>query len=76
MCSICLKTPCDSRCPNASESKPIYVCDKCGYGIFQGEKFFDGPDGYICEECINDMTAKEIIEMLGENLRTAEKGDF
>ena len=26
----------------------------------------DGPEGYICKECIDDMTADEILEMLGE----------
>lgn len=76
MCSVCLKTPCDSRCPNAPEPKPIYVCEKCGCGIFPGEKFFDGPEGYICEDCIDDMTSKEILEMLGENFRIAEKEEF
>lgn len=30
MCSICLKNPCDSRCPNAPESKPIEICSECG----------------------------------------------
>lgn len=76
MCSVCLQNPCDSRCPNAPEPDPIYECDKCGCGIFQGEKFFDGPDGYICKKCIDEMTAEEILEMIGENFRTAEKEEW
>lgn len=71
MCGMCLRSPCDTRCPNAPEAKIIYTCSKCGYGIFEGEKFLDGPEGYICEECLADMTVKEILEMCGENLRTA-----
>lgn len=71
MCSVCMSRPCHPRCPNAPEPKPVHTCDKCGYGIFEGDKFLDGPEGYICKECIDDMTADEILEMLGENLRTA-----
>lgn len=37
MCSLCLKTPCDSRCPNAPEPKPVVNCKECGVGIFEGE---------------------------------------
>ncbi len=28
MCDICLKSPCDPRCPNAPESDPVYDCGK------------------------------------------------
>ena len=45
MCSLCLKTPCDSRCPNAPEPKVILACSECGTGIFEGEKFYDGYNG-------------------------------
>lgn len=73
MCSVCMSNPCHPRCPNAPEPEPVYTCDKCGYGIFAGDKFFDGPEGYICEECLDDMTTDEILEMFGEKLQTAQK---
>nr|UWH97465.1 MAG: hypothetical protein [Bacteriophage sp.] len=44
----------------------------CGYGIFAGDKYFDGPEGYVCETCIDDMSSKEFMEMIGEQLKTAE----
>lgn len=71
MCSICLKTPCDSRCPNAPEPKSIVNCSDCGVGIFEGERFYDSDKGPICAECLEDMTASEILELVGENLTTA-----
>lgn len=73
MCSLCLQYPCSSGCPNAPEPEPIYVCDRCGYGIFEGEKFFDSPDGYICEDCIKEMTVADFMELTGNEFRTAEK---
>ena len=71
MCAECGMNPCHPRCPNAPEPEPVHTCNKCGYGIFEGDKFFHGPEGYICRECLDDMTAEEILEMLGESLRTA-----
>lgn len=71
MCSMCMSSPCHPRCPNAEEPVPVYTCSKCGYGIYEGDDFYDGPDGYVCEECLGDMTAKEILEMCGESFRTA-----
>lgn len=73
MCSVCMSNPCHPRCPNAPEPEPVYTCNKCGYGIFDGDKFFDGPEGHICEECLDDMTTDEILEMFGEKLQTAQK---
>lgn len=73
MCSVCMSNPCHPRCPNAPEPEPVYTCNKCGYGIFDGDKFFDGPEGYICEECLDDMTSDEILEMFGGKLQTAQK---
>lgn len=73
MCAMCGSSPCVSRCPNAPEPKPVYECSRCGYGIMDGDKYFDSPEGYICEECIEDMTAKEFMELTGETFSTAEK---
>ena len=50
MCAICMKIPCDSRCPNAPEIKPVHICIDCGSAIFSGEKYFEGPDGPICKD--------------------------
>ena len=70
MCSLCLKTPCDSRCPNAPEPKPVVNCKECGVGIFEGERFYDSDKGPICEDCMR--YSKERIE---EMIAKAEGGE-
>lgn len=73
MCAMCGSYPCMNRCPNAPEPVPVHKCSKCGYGIMDGEKYYDGPKGPICEDCIEDMTVKEFMELIGETFSTAEK---
>ena len=72
MCSLCLKTPCDSRCPNAPEPKPVENCKESGVGIFEGERFYDSEKGPICEDCMDDMTVSEMLELFGEKFTIAE----
>lgn len=50
MCAECGMNPCHPRCPNAPEPVPVHECVKCGYGILAGDKFWDSPEGKICEE--------------------------
>lgn len=73
MCAECRMTICSSRCPNAPEPKAVYTCSRCGYGIFEGDSFYDGPEGYVCECCIEEMSSKEFMEMIGEQMKTAER---
>ena len=72
MCCICLQNPCNSRCPNAEEPKAIYQCSVCGGGISQGQKYFETAEDYICDECIEDMSAKELMERMGERMEVAD----
>ena len=60
MCAECGMNPCHPRCPNAPEPVPVHECVKCGYGILAGDKFWDSPEGKICEECVDDMSAEEL----------------
>ncbi len=73
MCADCMMSVCSSRCPNAPEPKSVYTCCMCGYGIFEGDKYFDGPEGYVCETCIDDMSSKEFMEMIGDKFSIAKK---
>lgn len=60
MCSDCGHFPCVSRCPNYEE-KPLFYCDRCGEGIFDGDKFYqidgiiDVKTLLICEDCMSDF---------------------
>lgn len=58
-------------CPNAPDPEPVYTCIICAGEIFPGAKFYDSCDGPICEECMNDMTTKQLMEMFGEEYSTA-----
>lgn len=71
MCSVCLKIPCNARCPNAPEPKAVYRCSVCNEGIFRMQKYFETAKGYICNECIEDMSGAELLEMMGERMAVA-----
>lgn len=64
MCNICLKYPCDSRCPNAEEPKAVFICSECGGKIFHDEFYWDILGEQFCEKCINNFrkTAEYIEE--------------
>lgn len=66
MCSMCMSTPCNPRCPNAPERKAVKECAWCHEGIFSGEMYFDSPVGVICEECLSGMAVQEYLEFIGE----------
>lgn len=64
MCEICHRTPCDPRCPNASEPRVVGLCTNCGHEIYEGDDGYYVNDEWWCEECMNDC------------YRTAEADDF
>ena len=73
MCAVCRKNPCDSRCPNAEEPRSIYTCEWCKEPIYEGDKYMDTPEGPVCKDCIEGMSATEFCELIGESFKTAEK---
>ena len=72
MCSYCLSNPCRTGCPNAPDPEPVYICSLCGEGIYIGDKYFEGEDGCVCEECFEEFSPKDVLEMLGEALSIVE----
>lgn len=71
MCELCHSFPCHPRCPNASEPTPVMRCVECGEGIFEDDQYFDGPNGPICRECLEEKTVQEILSLFGERLKSA-----
>lgn len=71
MCGVCMKNPCDYRCPNAPEQKEIYICSECFRGIYTGDQFWESSDGCVCEDCLDNKNTEEIMELMGESLRKA-----
>lgn len=41
MCAICMRSPCDPRCPNAPEPPTVYTCKHCGEPIVPGDEFYE-----------------------------------
>ena len=54
MCNECRRNPCDSRCPNAPDPKPVFVCSGCGRTIREGEDYWDIMGEQWCESCIDE----------------------
>lgn len=74
MCALCRRDPCDSRCPNAPEPEPVFWCSKCGEGIYAGDQYLETEDGEtICKECLEDMSAMDLLEILGMSLGEAKE---
>ncbi len=72
MCAICMKSPCDSRCPNAPDPPAVFNCKGCGEGILVGDEYaeIDGERYHI--ECLDDMTTLEILKLFDVEIQTAE----
>lgn len=45
---------------------------QCGNGIYEGDEYFDSPDGPICKDCMEDMSYSEVLEIIGEKMTVAE----
>ena len=69
MCAVCMRSPCDPRCPNAPEPPAVHTCKDCGEGIVLGDEFAE-------IECLENMTTRELLALLDVYTETAEmEGD-
>ena len=54
----------------------IMECEECGKKIREGDMVLD-LDGYVyCEDCINTMSAKDVLEILDIKLKGARPNDY
>lgn len=53
MCEDCRHYPCLRNCPNAPEPDPVYICDECEEGIYDGEAVYEIGGHKYCESCID-----------------------
>lgn len=72
MCNICLKNPCDYRCPNYSPTHTgIYCCD-CGEEILIGEQYIENDNGeYMHFDCVYGI--RDLLEWLGYEIKKMEE---
>lgn len=73
MCSVCLRTPCDSRCPNATEPEHIYECEFCDGGITYGEDFVEIDGKYYHVDC---LSVTDLLELLDIDVEVALGGGY
>lgn len=52
MCELCLRSPCDSRCPNAPEPPIFALCRECGEPIYDGDEYYEIDGRNYCEACV------------------------
>jgi len=59
MCEYCHQTPCEPRCPNASDEYSPYYCPICGEEVENGVYKLD--DEIIgCDQCIKFVPVENI----------------
>ena len=62
MCSVCRKSPCDSRCPNAPDPPTVYTCKYCGEPIVEGDEYVDVDGDFYHSECVSDAAEGILME--------------
>lgn len=64
MCDVCLKSPCDARCPNAPDPPAVFICSECGRSILEGDDVYHVMEETYCEKCIDGF--RSIAEFIGD----------
>ena len=73
MCSVCWKTPCDARCPNADAPRVLEECYNCHNEIVAGDKAFEFQGVYYCRECLDEVMPEILDTYFGD--KTPENED-
>ena len=76
MCSICMKCPCDPRCPNAPAPKGIDTCPCCSDEITLGEEYADIDGIKYHVDCLEDMPIRELLQLFDVCTYTVEEEDI
>ena len=64
ICNTCWSSPCNIFCPNAPDPPIVYTCEHCNEAIRDGEVCYAYGDSYLCESCVDDMSAIDALEYL------------
>lgn len=65
MCQYCLSVPCVRGCPNEDEPTAVAICEICEEPIYEGANYLHTEVIDVCEDCMNDMSRRELAELLG-----------
>ncbi len=70
---ICHSFPCLRGCPNEAEPRPALVCDLCKEKIVEGDEYMDFEGINVCQDCLENHSARSILEEFGGSFREAER---
>lgn len=62
MCDICLKSPCDPRCPNSHDPPIVFVCSGCGRYIHDGDDYWEFLGEQFCERCVDNARQEAVYD--------------
>ena len=72
MCNICLKNPCDYRCPNYSPTHIRIYCCECGEEILIGDQYIENDNGeYKHFDCVCRIC--DLLNWLGYEIKNMEE---
>ena len=65
-----------TRCPEYTSEAPSVPCSHCGSPIFEDDWYWDLPGGIVCSDCIDSLTAQDVLEeILGYKADTMKSID-
>ena len=79
-CTNCYRTPHHPFCPRAPEPEPktaLGSCTECKEPVFETDEglTFESADGrYLCESCVDVLTAREALDIMGCVYRSLRPG--
>ncbi|MCL2547093.1 MAG: hypothetical protein FWE06_07890 [Oscillospiraceae bacterium] len=72
LCSMCVKSPCDGRCPYAEVGDAVYHCRLCDESVQAGEFFIEmGGDCYH-RRCVELLDAGDWLSLVDTAAELAE----
>ena len=72
MCEICDWIPHIPSCPNAPQTtRMLKKCSRCEEDIYPGKRYLKTINEYICENCLNEFSIQDWLEITGETLKEA-----
>lgn len=76
MCPYCHTLPHLPGCPNApeTEAREVYECEYCGKPIREGEEFYRIGAEFYHTDCVENLTAFDVLEAIGINEEIAVGG--
>lgn len=63
MCELCHHNPCLPGCPNDPDADKLF-CSECGEEICGNIGYIETLDGYICEECLEGRSVRELANIM------------